>query len=302
MKIQIRMVGMAAMALGMLCAPARAEEDERAAPAKITGKEFPEMDMKHPEMTQYCSMQFGDGPDDVAYIAYGVRKKEQPSAKDKDAPAAYDLLYVYTPNGPPFQKPRILRGRPTRERLPSGRMSGEYMSFPPFKLQTRKGNAPVTLMVELEYRHQRPGGRLDISMLHEGKNLKFAHELGKWYGQAAEAPLRSKIVFAEPKLSMRILDSGRSVTAILTMGAADRLLMPLNAATTPVMLTVKDGARVVENRKMRVDKDLYAKGSEFMECRLGRLPPGRSYTYELTVDLGPLGKLQAQQEYTTESK
>ena len=122
--------------------------------------------------------------------------------------------------------------------------------------------------------------------------MKFTHELGKWYGQAAEAPIRPKVVLGEPKLIMRILDGGRSVSAILTLGAEDR----------PVMLTVKDGERVVDSRKMRIDKEVFAKGGEFMECRLGRLPPGRTYTYEVSVDLGPLGKHQVVQEYSVDAK
>ena len=115
-------------------------------------------------------------------------------------------------------------------------------------------------------------------------------------------PIRPKVVLGEPKLIMRILDGGRSVSAILTLGAEDRPLMPVNAAVTPVMLTVKDGERVVDSRKMRIDKEVFAKGGEFMECRLGRLPPGRTYTYEVSVDLGPLGKHQVVQEYSVDAK
>lgn len=301
MKMPTRMILAILMTIGfrMTAAPARAAEEM--APAKITGKDFPELDLKNPALTQYCGLQFGEGPEEVVYFAFAVRKVDR-SSKGQESPPEYDMLYVYTPNTPPFQTPKLLRGRPTQERMESGRLSGKFMSYPPIKLQTRKGNTIINLDLELVYRYQRPGGRMEISMLHEGRNMKFTHELGKWYGQAAEAPIRPKVVLGEPKLIMRILDGGRSVSAILTLGAEDRPLMPVNAAVTPVMLTVKDGERVVDSRKMRIDKEVFAKGGEFMECRLGRLPPGRTYTYEVSVDLGPLGKHQVVQEYSVDAK
>ncbi len=284
-------------------APAAAAGGAPVEVKEITGKDFPGLELKHPDLAIYNGIRFGDKPEEVIYFAYAVRRVE-PSAKSKKEsdPMMYELLYAYTPHLPDFQKPKLLRGKISRERLESGYMSGEFVEYPSIKLQTRKGAATLNINLALSYRGGRPQGDAEVQMVHEGKTARLLVKLDKIGRSSAEAPIPAMKLFEEAKLKMRVMDNGKSVVATLCMGELDRPLIPLSGMLGAVMLNIKWDGRLVETKKLSLDQKRLDKGDDFLDIKVGRLAPGKTYTYELTSDLGPLGKPTISQEVSVEAK
>ena len=285
-------------------APAAAEGGAPAEVKAITGKDFPGLELKYPDLAFYNAIKFGEKPEEVIYFAYAVRHTEVSSSKSKkdSEPNVYELLYAYTPNLPDFQKPKLLKGKVTREQLESGYMSGEYVEYPAVKLQTRRGPSTININLLLSYRGGRPQGEAELQMVHEGKSARMLLKMERLNRSASEAPIAAMNLFEEAKLKMRVMDNGKSVVATMCMGEGDNALIPLSGMLGGVMLNVKLDGKVMMTKKLNVDNKQIEKGEDFLNLKLGRLTPGKTYTYELTADLGPLGKPTASQEVAVEAK
>lgn len=284
-------------------APAPAAGAAAAEVKTITGKDFPGLELKYPDLAIYNAIQFGDKPEEVIYFAYAVKRVEPAASKSKKEaePNTYEMLYAYTPNLPDFQKPKLLRGKITNERLESGYMSGDYVEYPPIKLQTRKGASVININLMLTYRGGRPQANVELQMIHEGKSARMLLKIDRLNRSSSEAPIQPVNLFENASLKMRVMDNGKSVVATLVMGE-DNALVPVSGLLGAVMLNIKLDGRTVESKKLSVDNKLLDKGEDFLNTKAGRLTAGKTYTYELSADLGPFGKPTASQEVSIEAK
>lgn len=275
-----------------------------APPAAVsTGKDIPGVELKYPELALCTALQFGERPEEVVYFVFGAKKKPDDRAKDGPDRPVYDVMYVYTPGLPAFKQPKLFRSQLQRVTSPAGYVS-ENCVFPPIKLFTKMGGAPVEVEISMLYRvgARRLGGTMLAVLAKDHARAKVMCDLGRVSRESLEAPIKPMVLFEKPTLAIRVMDNGKTIIAQLQMGE-DRKLMSLGGEFGDIFLEVQDeNKKTVEKKKISPDKKAFADDKDAYEAHTGRLTPGKSYTFKLSCDLGPMGALHAEQSMSIEKK
>jgi hypothetical protein len=288
--------------LGCVLLAARAQEPPPK-PGTFSGRQFPAERFRTPDRVQFLGIQYGDRPEEVVVLAFDLRQPPPNTPGQRPPPARYDVMHVYTPWMPEFQTPRSFTGQPWRDRLPSGRLGREILQFSSFRLSTTREGSTIDLTFNMTWQpgRRRPAGRVQLALSGPRGRGRMELDLGRLRTMAADAPLQPIVLLGPPRLEMRVLENGRTVSAALLLGDG-RALMPGPGAFGAMQFEVRQGERSVDQKTMRPNRDLFGEHVELYRQRVGALPAGQTYAFVITSDLGPLGKVRAEENVTVEQR
>lgn len=255
--------------------------------APLPAEKIPDVELRNPGLARFLGLQFGPKREDVLYICFDAKSKEEPC----------DTIFLYSPGAEAFRKT-------VRQRALKKRVGDEYVAaFKKIALAARFGGIDVSYGLRVQTYAGRPRPyTLSVDVDLAARDAKSSFVL---YWEPTDLAPNTGIVAPRGLLDLPVLWVGLDPNSPKPRVVGDLRMSRMKFcprrgmedAVTLVLLDA-DGRQKIEAATIKLDEA--ALSSDYLIVReLSKVRPGTAYVVRASIDLGPfIGALVHEEKIT----
>lgn len=247
---------------------------------------FPNLQLRTPDLASFLGLQYGPGRNDVAYLGFDTKGKDDPR----------DALFVYSPGYAAYSNTIKVAG------FKKSSASGKIATFKKFKLSSQFG----VVSAEYEVECTASGLQTNVVILNISATLSKDDVKNRFLlnGEISDVVQGEGVINVKGIMDLPVLWIGLDLISgtprlVGNLNMSHLKLVPKEGVDNRVTLVIKnEQGEEVQRESIKLDESTFEQ-KYGIACDVKKPAAGQLYTVKATLDLGPfLGLASCEEKFT----